>query len=133
MLYGAECWPVRRREEQIIHVAEMRMLRRSCGVTLMDRRTKESIRTEMKTIDIIEKLRERRLSWWGHVGLHRRDDTTLLKRVRNLEVPGRRARGRPKLTLARKVRSDMTCLGLQDDDALDRSAWKHRCRAADPP
>lgn len=31
MSYGAKCWPVKRREETKVHVAEMCMLRRMCG------------------------------------------------------------------------------------------------------
>ena len=37
LLYGAECWTVRKKEEQIIKKTEMRMLRRIKGVTLRDR------------------------------------------------------------------------------------------------
>ena len=33
MLYGAECWPTKRRHVQQISVAEMRMLRWICGHT----------------------------------------------------------------------------------------------------
>jgi len=37
MLYGAECWPTKRRHVQQLSVAEMRMLRWICGHTRMDR------------------------------------------------------------------------------------------------
>ena len=36
MLYGAECWPTKRRHVQQISVAEMRMLRWICGQTRRD-------------------------------------------------------------------------------------------------
>jgi hypothetical protein len=37
MLYGAECWPTKRRHVQQLSVAEMRMLRWFCGYTRRDR------------------------------------------------------------------------------------------------
>ena len=37
MLYGAECWPTKRRYVQQISVAEMHMLRWICGHTRRDR------------------------------------------------------------------------------------------------
>ena len=36
MLYGAECWPTKRRHVQQLGVAEMRMLRWMCGHTRKD-------------------------------------------------------------------------------------------------
>jgi hypothetical protein len=37
MLYGAECWPTKRRHIQQLSIAEMRMLRWICGHTRLDR------------------------------------------------------------------------------------------------
>jgi hypothetical protein len=37
MLYGAECWPTKRRHVQQLSVIEMRMLRWICGHTRRDR------------------------------------------------------------------------------------------------
>ena len=44
MLYGAECWPTKRRHVQQLSVAEMRMLRWFCGHTRRDRVRNEVIR-----------------------------------------------------------------------------------------
>ena len=46
LLYGAECWTVRKKEEQILEKTEMRMLRRIKGVTLRDRVKSVDIRKE---------------------------------------------------------------------------------------
>jgi hypothetical protein len=44
MLYGAECWPTKRRHVQQISVAEMRMLRWICSHTRRDRVRNDDIR-----------------------------------------------------------------------------------------
>ena len=44
MLYGTECWPTKRRHEQQLSIAEMRMLRWFCGYTRRDRVRNEDIR-----------------------------------------------------------------------------------------
>ena len=38
MLYGAEVWTVRRKEERMLEKTEMKMLRRVMGLTLRDRK-----------------------------------------------------------------------------------------------
>ena len=47
MLYGAECWPTKRRHVQQLSVAEMRMLRWICGHTRMDRVRNDDIRDRL--------------------------------------------------------------------------------------
>ena len=66
LLYGAECWTVRKNEEQILEKTEMRMLRRIIGVTLRDKVKGVDIRKELRVTSIQEKVREMRLRWYGH-------------------------------------------------------------------
>ena len=68
LLYGAETWTVGKKEERILESTEMRMLRRIKGVTLRDRLRSFNIRRELGVNDIIEKVREIRLRWYGHNG-----------------------------------------------------------------
>ncbi|KAF8666011.1 hypothetical protein HU200_053900 [Digitaria exilis] len=67
MLYGAECWPTKRRHVQQLSVAEMQMLRWSCGYTRRDRVRNEDIREKVRVAPIEEKLTQHRLRWFGHV------------------------------------------------------------------
>ena len=67
LLYGAECWIVRKKEELILEKTEMRMLRRIKGVTLRDRVKSVDIRKELGVSSIQEKVREMRLRWYGHM------------------------------------------------------------------
>ncbi|XP_070057395.1 uncharacterized protein [Nicotiana tomentosiformis] len=61
MLYGAECWPVKKSHVQKLKVAEMRMLRWMCGHTRRDKIRNEYIRDKLGVAPIEDKLRESRL------------------------------------------------------------------------
>jgi hypothetical protein len=56
MLYGAECWPTKRRHTKQLSVAEMRMLRWICGHTRLDRVRNDDIRDRLGVAPIEEKL-----------------------------------------------------------------------------
>ncbi|VFQ77401.1 unnamed protein product [Cuscuta campestris] len=71
MLYGAECWAVKKTHVRRLHAAEMRMLRWMCGKTRLDRISNEVIRRQVGMAPVEDKLREARLRWLGHV--RRRD------------------------------------------------------------
>ena len=47
LLYAAECWTVRKKEEQILKKTEMRMLRRTKDVTLRYKVKSVNIRKEL--------------------------------------------------------------------------------------
>ena len=57
LLYGAERWTVRMKEEHILEKTEMRMLKRIIGVTLRDREKIKDIRKELGMNSIHEKVR----------------------------------------------------------------------------
>ena len=67
LLYGAECWTVRKNEEQILEKTEMRMLRRIKRITLRDKVESVDIRKELGVNSIQEKVREMRLRWHEHM------------------------------------------------------------------
>ena len=79
LLYEAETWTVGKKEERILESTKMRMLRRIKGVTLRDRLTSVNISRELGVNDIIEKAREIRLWWYGH--LTKMDDINPVKAV----------------------------------------------------
>jgi hypothetical protein len=56
MLYGAKCWPTKRRHVQQLSVAEMRILRWMCGDTRRDRVRNDDIRDRIGVAPIAEKL-----------------------------------------------------------------------------
>ena len=70
------------------------MLRFSVGVTRLDRIRNKVIRGTTQTGRLGGKAREARLRWFGHV--QRRDSGHIGRRMLEMELPGRRQRGRPK-------------------------------------
>ncbi|VFQ94525.1 unnamed protein product [Cuscuta campestris] len=67
MLYGAECWAVKKTHVHRLHAAQMRMLRWMCGKTRLDMILNEVIRRQVGIAPLEDKLREARLRWFGHV------------------------------------------------------------------
>ena len=87
LLYGAECWTVRKNEEQIPEKTEMSILRRIKGVTL--RYKVKSV--ELGVNSIQEKVREMRLRWYGH--MQRKEENNEVRAIVDTRVPGKRPRG----------------------------------------
>ncbi|VDO85208.1 unnamed protein product [Heligmosomoides polygyrus] len=79
-------------------------------VASLDRVRNDTIRQRFGVATIAAKLREARLRWYGHV--LRANDDTVCKIGLNLEVPGRRPRGRPKQRWLDTLRLDLKIAGL---------------------
>ena len=67
MLYGTECWAVKKQYVSKMNVAEMRMLRQMCSKTRRNKIMNERIRKMIEVAAIEEKMREKRLQWFGHI------------------------------------------------------------------
>ncbi|GJZ08282.1 hypothetical protein Tco_0542565 [Tanacetum coccineum] len=67
MLYMSECWPLTKVQANRMEVAEMRMLRWTCGKTIFDMIPNGVFRTNLQVVTIVNKIREGRLRWFGHV------------------------------------------------------------------
>ncbi|RCV26339.1 hypothetical protein SETIT_5G237700v2 [Setaria italica] len=119
MLYGAECWPTKRRHVQQISVAEMCMLRWICGHTRRDRVRNEDIRDRLGVAPIEEKLIQHRMRWFGHV------------QRKPPEAPVR-SKGRPKLIWEEAIKGDLKGWNIPKDLALDRSDRKIAIHVPEP-
>ena len=122
MVYGAETWAVKKAHEKKMEVAEMKMLRWTCGVTRLDEISNEKIRGSTKVGEISKKVQQRRMRWYGHV--MRRDEEYVGKKVMGIEVQGSRRRGRPKKRWADWVKDDLREKGLSGEEVYDRAAWR---------
>jgi hypothetical protein len=70
---------------------------------------------------ITDVMRRGRLRWYEHV---QRGDTAWIKMCIDMEVDGRRSRGRPKMTWMKVMKKDMERCGLQMEDVSDRGGWR---------
>ncbi|KAG2538731.1 hypothetical protein PVAP13_9NG424228 [Panicum virgatum] len=131
MLYGAECWPTKRRHVQQRSVAEMRMLRWFCGHTRRDRVWNEAIRERVGVAPIEEKLTQHWLRWFGHVQ-RRPPEAPVRSGVLKCVDKVRRGRGRTKLTWDESVKRDLKDWDISEELALDRSARRLGINVAEP-
>ena len=124
MLYGTEATSVKKADEKKMDVAEMRMLRWMCGVTQEDKIRNEYIRGSTKVVEVSKKMQEGRLRWYGHI--LRREEDHVGKQTMEMEVQGRRRRGRPKKRWIDCVKKDLRGKGI------DRTRWRRLTRNSDP-
>ena len=115
LLYEAKTWTVGKKEEKILEATEMRMLRRIKGVT---ERQSVAITSGKCSDNNIDKVRETRLRWYGHVMRMNEENPT--KKTVNKEVEGRRTRGRPRKRWRDNIPEDMQALSLVAEDTRNR-------------
>ena len=127
MVYGAECWAVRKKEERKLHTTEMRMLRWARGKTRLYHVRNVHIWKEAHMHPMAEFLREKRLRWYGHVQRRDKDDAT--RKIFQMTVDGKQNRGRPKLRWGDLVKEDMARNQMTTEMAEDRKHWHVIIRA----
>ena len=65
--------------------------------------------------------------WYGHV--LRRDNHSVLRAALDLEVSGKKKRGRPKKAWKKQVEEETEKSGLKEEDALNRAKWRDGVQA----
>ncbi|GKA73946.1 retrovirus-related pol polyprotein LINE-1 [Tanacetum coccineum] len=123
---GLRCWRITKALADRVEITELRMLRWTCGKTMLDMILNEVFRAILEVEIIIYKMKEGRLRWFGHV--KRRLQTTPGRRVKTLLVDGLRRMDRPKLMWEDRLRQNMKELLLSEDVTSNRNAWRDRIR-----
>jgi hypothetical protein len=66
-LYGSENWALTALQRRRIEAAETKLLRPLAGYTIYDHKTNDSIRRELQTECILDKIDEYRRNWLLHL------------------------------------------------------------------
>ena len=130
MLYGLETVAIEKKQVEEMEVAEIKMLRFTMGVTRKDKIRNEHIRSTVKVERLGMKMREGRLRWYGHV--MRRDQEYIGRKMMEMELPGKRRRGRPKRRFLDVVKEDMEDVGAKETDVEDRKVWRMMINCGHP-
>ena len=105
MVYGLETVAVTKKQVKEMEVAKMKMLKVAMGVTRKDKIRNEYNRSTVKLERLGMKMREGRLRWYGHV--MRRDQEYVGRKMIEIELSGKKRRGRPKRRFLDVVKEDM--------------------------
>jgi len=122
MIYGSETWAIKADQEARFERTEMRMVRWMCGVSLRDKKSSAELRLQIGIEPINDVVRRSKLRWLGHV--LRKDCNDWVRKCMDLNVEGKRPRGRPNKTWNEVIEKDMKSVNLRREDASDRAKWR---------
>jgi len=105
MLNGAETWALTGNLEDILKGCDSRMLRYMARVRWQDRISNEKMAKRCGLKMIQDKLRQKRLQWFGDV--RRETEGGVLRLVEEMEESGKRKVGRPRKTWKDIVKRDL--------------------------
>ena len=127
ILYGSETWCLKENEKAILRRMEKAMVRAMCGQKIVDRKTNEEQMDMLGLKETIDRLATANgVRCYGHV--LKRDDDSVLRVALNLEVTGKRKRGRLKKTWKKQVEEETEKIGLKKEDTLRRDKWRKGVR-----
>ena len=126
LLYGCETWKGLKEVETKIRVFESNCLRKIMDIKWYEHVTEEEVRRRSGQKSVIEKMRIRRWSYYGHA--LRMGEQRLPKQVLSWTPEGSRRRGRPNDTWRRTIQRDLRTKGLVAEDverlAECRGEWR---------
>src|SRR6218665_82304 len=131
LVYGSECWSLRKEDERRLLVADMSWLRRIIGRSRREKVRNEQTRKELGAQEtVVQKIKKRRLQWFVHV--ERMEEKRLPNAALHGRVEGKRSRGRQRKTWMDNVREDpkernidLTRIG---EATRNREVWRNLVR-----
>ena len=122
---ASETWCLKAKTLAKPNSTEMDFWRRSVRISRKDKIRNNIIKQKMNiTRSRLEDIKIKQLKWYGHI--QRIEEGRLPKEVMKQSPPGRRKRGRPKLTWAEEIRGLIEEKVLMEEDWNDRDKWKKK-------
>ena len=126
LMYGSESWKGLIEIEERVRRFESGCLRKILHVRWFDHVSEDEIRRRSGKRSVIERIKENRWKWYGHV--LRMPENRLPKPSIQWNTEGRSRKRRPKDTRRRTIQREMRLNNLREEDvtslAEDRSAWR---------
>ena len=88
---------------------------------LADRMSTNVLRDRLGVVVKIEDIIQSRLRWYGHV--MRGDISSQILEVMEVEITGKKKKGRSRKSWEECVEKDLERYGLRREDAYDRKKW----------
>ena len=126
LLYGSECWAMRKEDKARLERNDRAMLRWICGVKISGRVSLDSLYQRLGIAPLTTLLRSRRLRWFRHVS----HSDGWINQCRNFDVRGKRGKGRPRKSWNDVIQDDINSWNLNKDNALDRVTWRSDVKSA---
>ena len=67
MKFGSEAWILKKRQEQPLEAAQMKFLKRSLGITKLDKEKNQCIREKTVAQNIVKEIKQYQEKWLQHV------------------------------------------------------------------
>ena len=100
------------------------------AMTRKDKIRNEYIRDRVRVERLGMKMREGGLRWYGYV--MRRVQDYVGRRMMEMELPGKRKRGRANRRFYDVVKEDMDEIGAKETNVEDRTVWRKMIRCGYP-
>jgi len=92
--FGSGAWVLKKREEQRLEAAQIKILRHLLGITKLDKETNQCIRGKTGAQNIVKEIKQYQKKWLQHV--QRMDRNRLPRQALKYRPEGRQNIGRPK-------------------------------------
>ena len=125
LLYYYETWGLTVADEAMLRGVEHHTIRMMYGVRLVDRVSTDVLHGRVGVVVRIDD--QNCLRWYGHV--MRGDINSQINEAMEVEVTGKRKKGRPRKSWEECVKKDLDQYGLRRENAYFQKKWQEQIRA----